>query len=89
MYKNDDVAELWAKGKKAIGNRITSDGNNLYSYRLRIGFTLPDGEKVVINYMGKNRYSMTTSKHTSYAKRYANVIIEPDELPMYEHKALP
>jgi hypothetical protein len=89
MYKNDDVAELWAKGKCATGNRITSDGNNLYSYKLRIGFTLPDNRKVAINYMGKNRYSQTTSKHVSYAKRYANITIEPEELPMYEYKAMP
>lgn len=89
MYSNSDVAEMWGKGKKATGNRITSDGHNLYSYELRIGFTLSDNRKVAVNYMGKNRYSMTTSHHVSYAKRWANIIIEPDELPIYEPNALP
>ena len=55
-----------------------TDGLNLYSYNLRIGYT-ENGKKVAVNHTaaGGSFYSMTTSKHVSYAKGVADVIETP------------
>ena len=81
MVKNSDVAESWKHDKSANGSTTTTDGQNIYSYNLRIGYTDENNQKVAIDYTttGGSFYSMTTSKHVSYAKRYADIVILPKD----------
>ena len=58
---------------------MTSDGSNLFSYRLKIGYTNGKGEKVALDYTSPtgNFKSMTTSQHVGLAKSVAKVIEDP------------
>eukprot|EP01051_Picozoa_sp_SAG22_P020013 SAG22_NODE_3885_length_1483_cov_2.278902_1_plen_69_part_00 len=53
--------------------RMSTDGENLWSYNLLIGETL-GGDKVVKDYTanGIGFYSNTTSTHVNLAKEYAD-----------------
>ena len=70
---NKGVAELWSLGKEARSNSMSTNGTHLYSYRLTIGKT-ENGEKVVISYVAKSGYhiSTSTSQHISCAKPFAD-----------------
>lgn len=75
---NKNVAAAWHAGTDAQsnnGNYSTHDGK-LYSYRMLIGVTAPDGTKYLLNVRGKNRYSSTTSQHVSKAILGAT-LVEP------------
>lgn len=75
---NKNVARAWHNGEFAQshnGNYHT-DGRNLYSYRMLIGVTAPDGTKYLLNVRGKNGYSSTTSKHVRLASVGAT-LVEP------------
>jgi hypothetical protein len=84
MKTNAAVAESWSKGEKADSKHLHTDGNEIFSYGLKIGFTA-NNKKIVINYMGKNAYSQTTSHHVSMAKMYADEVIDPN---VYKDKYL-
>ncbi len=66
------VVDKWASGyawKSGTGS-LHTDGQDLYSYNLKIGYTDDQGKKVAIDYTapGKAFYSQTTSKHVTLAK---------------------
>ena len=80
---NDGVVENWKYNRTSHSNnkQLTTDGQNLYSYRQLVGITLNDGTKVSLNYMraGKGIYiSQTTSHHVSKAHDVADVAMNPD-----------
>lgn len=68
---NADVYQAWAEGRPARRPNLATDGANLYSYGLRIGYTTagPNPERVVLLY--PRPVSVTTTAHTSGARRYA------------------
>ena len=69
--KNSDVVRAWAYGNIASTKNLTTNGRDLYSYQLLIGFTSDDGERVVLDYTapGGHFFSVTTSQHVNLAKR--------------------
>ena len=79
QIRNDDVVNCWEKGHRGQNRNMTSDGSNLFSYRLKIGYTNEKGQKVALDYTAPtgNFYSMTTSQHVSLAKSVAKVIEVP------------
>ena len=97
---NDEVAQAWANNKgghtSSIGDtyRFSTDGTNLYSYKLLIGFTTVKGEKVALQYQACVKYrkdsesnwfcSRTTSNHVTLAMRNADIVAIPDEANQYE-----
>ena len=96
---NDEVAQAWANNKdghtSSIGGtyRFSTDGTNLYSYNLLIGFTTVKGEKVALQYQACAKYSRgddgwfrsrTTSGHVTLAMRNADIVAIPDEANQYE-----
>ena len=79
MPTTQDIAILWKSGRQGkSGGSFSTDGADIYSYALKIGYTDDQGNKVAIDYTGKHRYSATTSKHVSYAKRVADKVVQPD-----------
>ena len=79
---NNGVAKAWANSNVAQnhGNNYRTDGNDLYSYNLLIGFTTKNGHKVLLDYTasGGSFQSMTTStKHVSSGRGYCTEIMRP------------
>jgi len=76
MTDNNSVVRSWVRGYSADNGRSTlhTDGQNLYSYQLRIGYTDKRGNKVVSLYNAPNGSfrSMTTSRHVSLAETQAD-----------------
>lgn len=75
MY-NHKVIENWQQGKRAksfTGN-LHTDGYNLYSYELKIGYTNHNGKRIVKLYTAAdgNFKSKTTSIHVNKAKGVAH-----------------
>ena len=77
--RNDDVVDCWKRGYRGQNRNMMSDGVNLYSYKLKIGYTNDKGQKVALDYTAPtgNFYSMTTSHHVGLAKSVAKVIEDP------------
>ena len=78
---NDSVISSWANSRTAnshTGN-LRTDGSNLWSYNLLIGYTDERGRKVAKDYMASsgNFYSRTTSNHVSKAKGICQVVEIP------------
>jgi hypothetical protein len=69
---NKEVAVAWSEGRRAAAGHFSTDGKNLYSYALLIGQTV-GGKKVLTRY----RVSVTTSKHTNLAARFADEVVSP------------
>ena len=66
------VIKAWEAGEKAKSGNLSTDGYNLYSYRLLIGVTGPAGEpfdKYIRNATakGSDYFSKTTSQHVGMA----------------------
>lgn len=81
MLRNSACAQAWADGKSGASNRMHTDGKNLYSYALRIGYTDLNGNKVLYDYGKKGfRKSVTTTQHVSVARQYACQVVTPDEM---------
>jgi len=74
---NRQVVEAWGRGIPAHSNHLMTDGAGLFSYNMVIGKNGKNGKKLVLNVMGKNFYSMTTSHHVGLAKMVADEVIEP------------
>jgi hypothetical protein len=75
-----DVLQAWRDGKKIKSrSNLTTDGQNLYSYNLRIGHTNGKKKKILKIYTSKtsNFRSMTTSKHVGQAGGYADLRVRP------------
>jgi hypothetical protein len=76
--RNEQVAESWRKGEMAYSKNMSTDGLNLYSYGLKIGYTFT-GIKVLYLYMREGRFvSMTTSQHVGMGMSVADVVVHPD-----------
>jgi hypothetical protein len=80
---NKNVAYNWACGKlsRSHNGQLSTDGQNLYSYRQLIGITLDNGDKVALNYRsakGGHYISQTTSCHVTLAARNADLTMSPD-----------
>jgi len=81
--RNRDVVAAWRNDKSAKTAHMRTDGFDLYSYGLKIGFTGQDGYKYAFNYTAKkcltwigngvpgNFVSKTTSCHVGLARRFA------------------
>ena len=80
---NSNVASNWSYSRESQSHngQLSTDGQNLFSYRQLIGITLSNGDKVALNYMsrGNGHYiSNTTSQHVSLASRNADQTMNPD-----------
>lgn len=73
---NDYVILRWMNDLPAKSFRMSTDGYDLYSYNLKIGYT-DNLLKVALNYTAKGGifYSMTTSTHCNKAKEHADEIL--------------
>lgn len=83
-----DIADRWKEGRagnsdkvrwgEGIGTiRIKTDGSNLYSYRLQIGWT-EDSRKIGANFTGARHHrSKTTESHVDAAAAVADEMREP------------
>lgn len=78
---NSEVPAYWVKNQAAHSNnkQFTTDGQNLYSYNLRIGATI-DGQKVAFDYTAPagHMISSTTSCHVGQARIHAHQIMDVD-----------
>ena len=79
---NEGVAQAWTNGQSARNGTgaYSTNGRDLFSYRTRIGYTTPQGTKILLDYTAKtgNFLSMTTSsKHVSVARGYAHDVMNP------------
>jgi len=79
--RNDDIVTQWINNLKCIKKHkaLSTDGQNLFSYGLLIGYTNPQGHKVAIDRtrIGGDYRSMTTSTHVGIAKRLCSLIRSP------------
>jgi len=74
---NDKVTSNWYCGKKGKSGTMETDGNSLFSYQMKIGQTLTNGEKQGLNVQKPFFYSQTTSHHVGLVKRYADEMVNP------------
>ena len=76
--KNAQVAECWGRNQPAHAVNLSTDGDDLYSYNLLIGYTTPKGTKVALNYTASGQFaSQTTSCHVGLAARNADELMHP------------
>ena len=76
--RNAQVAENWGRNQPAAAGNLRTDGENLWSYGLLIGYTTPKGTKVALNYTASGRYySQTTSCHVGLAALNADELMHP------------
>ena len=80
---NNNVAVNWScsRASQSHNGQFSTDGQNLFSYNQLIGITLPNGQKVALNYMSRGGgcyISNTTSQHVSKASRCADQTMNPD-----------
>tara|TARA_R110000824_G_scaffold400078_1_gene606807 strand:- start:331 stop:609 length:279 start_codon:yes stop_codon:yes gene_type:complete len=80
---NNKVCKAWVEGKKAKSNTMRTDGISLFSYKMKIGQTLTNGKKEVLNVRKPYFYSMTTSNHVGIALQYCYNIVKP--VPIYSY----
>lgn len=69
---NQDVVRAWRRGYNGSSNNMMTDGDDLFSYAHKIGFTDPEDGKVAICC----HYSVTTAHHSTLAKREATTLTE-------------
>ena len=78
---NSTVPSFWTRSQAAHSNnkQFTTDGQNLYSYNLRIGATI-DGQKILFDFTAPagHKVSSTTSCHVGRARRWADQIMDVD-----------
>ena len=77
MMRNDQVIKAWNNGQKAKSGSMRSDGDRLFSYRLCIGKTDCEGNKVLFDWTAKGGeyVSQTTSTHVNKAKQLSSAAI--------------
>ena len=72
--RNDEVIQHWKNGKsaKSFTGNLSTNGQDLYSYGLMIGY-IKNGKRTVKLYTAAdgNFYSKTTSNHVGKAKTVA------------------
>ena len=69
---NKAVAAAWGRGWTAAAGHFHTDGKNLYSYALCVGYTDEDGLKVLKDY--RRQVSVITSRHCGLAALVADKI---------------
>jgi hypothetical protein len=69
---NRAVAAAWGRGSRASAEHFSTNGSDLWSYNLHIGYTDENGVKVLKDY--RRQVSVTTSRHCGLAARVAGVI---------------
>jgi len=74
---NESVVKCWIDGKIGQSWTMETDGKSLFSYCMKIGQTLINGEKQGLNVQKPFFYSQTTSKHVGLVKRYADKMVNP------------
>ena len=79
--RNELVIDSWMRGVPASSHNgnLRSDGVNLYSYNLRIGYRARSGSTVVGDFTspGGDFRSMTTSSHVGKARGIACHVMHP------------
>lgn len=74
--KIKEIPLAWKNNKSARtkSNSFSTNGKNLYSYNLKIGYTNEFDEKVLLNYTTSsgNFKSHTTSRHVNLAAFHAD-----------------
>mgnify|MGYP003116516364 FL=1 len=76
--RNAQVAECWGRNQPASAGNLSTDGDDLYSYGLLIGYTTPKGTKVALDYTARGKMiSQTTSCHVGLAARNADELMHP------------
>ena len=91
---NEKIVCAWKEGKKMgkSGNRLNTDGVDIYSYDLRIGFTDINNKKILFIYTTKtgNYKSSTTSRHCELIRRAGvDKIYEMNEEDYDKYKKVP
>ncbi len=79
-YQNRDIPVLWKNNEAGKASKsFHTDGQNIYSYKLKIGYTNQYGEKVLLWYTAPsgNFKSMTTSRHVGLSAFYADKFETP------------
>jgi hypothetical protein len=79
--RNEQVIKAWGYSNIANSHTgsLTSNGDELRSYGLLIGFTTAQGAKIVLDYTAPAGHfrSQTTSCHCGRAKVVSDVVINP------------
>ena len=79
--KNKLVIDSWTRGVAASSHNgaLRTDGVNLYSYNLRIGYRAKTGATILADYTspGGQFYSVTTSCHVGKARGIACHVMHP------------
>jgi len=79
--KNIQVINAWNRGQAGKAGALETDGDRLWSYRLCIGRSDENGNKIVFDFTSKGGQSVsqTTSSHVGLAKRNSDAeVIRPD-----------
>ena len=79
--RNDQVITAWNNGQQAKSGSMKSDGDLLFSYRLCIGRTDCEGNKILFDWTatGGSYVSQTTSTHVNKVKKLSSAsIMRPD-----------
>ena len=88
--RNEQVIDAWTRGVKADSHTgaLRSDGVNLYSYNLRIGYRSRSGTTVVGDFTspGGDFRSQTTSQHVGKVRWRADHVMHPT---VFENSAFP
>lgn len=79
------VVYAWRDGRelkssyceRANNYYMRTDGYDLFSYGMRIGRTLEYGTKQVLLVQGAQKYTVSTAKHVSLARRVTQCVIAP------------
>ena len=74
---NQEVTQNWINGKFGESLHMSTDGISIFSYQMKIGQTLTNGEKQGLNVQKPFFYSRTTSNHVGLVKRYADNMVNP------------
>ena len=76
------IPVLWVNGQsgRTPNKSLSTDGKDLYSYKLKIGYTNDSGQKVVLKYTTRyNSFvSTTTSRHVNLASYHADLFEAPN-----------
>ena len=79
---NENVALNWYRNtpSRNHGDTMSTNGNDLYSYGLLIGFTTKSGKKILLDYTaaaGHFRSMTTSTKHISPTRYIADEVMSP------------
>ena len=85
---NKDVVKAWIEGRPEAAPNLSTDGKYLYSYMLRIGYTLSIpkmGEyKIAIGFLMSDGCTRTTRHHILQAYRECGMLVDPTEVELLE-----